>query len=387
MRSPDLSIKKKKMLLFYPKPVSSLFRPRPSRRVLPTDRAALVCPLKSHLGIPNTPTSSVRGQDRGHKSSDCCDLSVSGTPRPAQTPPGSGWRQGLGYGWRLRIRDLPNVRSRVQTARSPLCLGPGLRRRPHCPAACSRHLPLVGGRGTHVCERPSRRAAPGIEPVAPGPECRWTSTTRLREAPGDTHRRRSQRLDVRGQSGAERGFPSRTHTGATPRLRGGARPPDTAREQGATLLAPCRGDGRPRTPPPHKATTQATARAAEAEQSRSAPQPAGAPATPAGGARQSREVTELREAPRRGTPRDPLCFSPAARGSSHLPSLPGAQTSWGRRQHRPRCTRDLVQATETPPSGAPTASGEPTASGAPTAATSFADPARPSQQACLPLPR
>lgn len=376
------------MLLFYPKPVSSLFRPRPSRRVLPTDRAALVCPLKSHLGIPNTPTSSVRGQDRGHKSSDCCDLSVSGTPRPAQTPPGSGWRQGLGYGWRLRIRDLPNVHSRVQTARSPLCLGPGLRRRPHCPAACSRHLPLVGGRGTHVCERPSHRAAPGIEPVAPGPECRWTSTTRLREAPGDTHRRRSQRPDVRGQSGAERGFPSRTHTGATPRLRGGARPPDTAREQGATLLAPGRGDGRPRTPPPHKATTQATARAAEAEQSRSAPQPAGAPATPVGGARQSREVTELREAPRRGTPRDPLCFSPATRGSSHLPSLPGAQTSRGRCQHRPRCTRDLVQATETPPpSGAPTASGEPTASGAPTAATSFADPARPLQQACLPLPR
>lgn len=159
------------------------------------------------------------------------------------------------------------------------------------------------------------------------------------------------------------------------------------REQGATLLAPCRGDGRPRTPPPHKATTQATARAAEAEQSRSAPQPAGAPATLVGGARQSREVTELREAPRRGTPRDPLCFSPATRGSSHLPSLPGAQTSRGRCQHRPRCTRDLVQATETPPSGAPTASGEPTASGAPTAATSFADPARPLQQACLPLPR
>lgn len=179
------------------------------------------------------------------------------------------------------------------------------------------------------------QSCPGIEPVAPGPECRWTSTTRLREAPGDTHRRRSQRPDVRGQSGAERGFPSRTHTGATPRLRGGARPPDTAREQGATLLAPCRGDGRPRTPPPHKATTQATARAAEAEQSRSAPQPAGAPATPVGGARQSREVTELREAPRRGTPRDPLCFSPATRGSSHLPSLPGAQTSRGRCQHRP----------------------------------------------------
>lgn len=107
------------MLLFYPKPVSSLFRPRPSRRALPTDRAALVCPLKSHLGIPNTPTSSE------HKSSDCCDLSVSGTLRPAQTPPGSGWRQGLGYGWRLRIRDLPNVRGRVQTARSPLCLGRG----------------------------------------------------------------------------------------------------------------------------------------------------------------------------------------------------------------------------------------------------------------------
>lgn len=98
---------------------------------------------------------------------------------------------------------------------------------------------------------------------------------------------------------------------------------------GATLLALCRGDGRPRTPPPHKATTQATARAAEAEQSRSAPQPAGAPATPVGGARQSREVTELREAPRRGTPRDPLCFSPATRGSSHLPSPLGPRRAGG----------------------------------------------------------
>lgn len=265
--------------------------------------------------------------------------------------------------------------------------GAGAETAPSLPGGVQPAFATSGGSGDTRVRKAITQSCPGIEPVAPGPECRWTSTTRLREAPGDTHGRRSQRLDVRGQSGAERGFPSRTHTGATPRLRGGAGPPDTARERGATLLAPGRGDGRPRTPPPHKATTQATARVAEAEQSRSAPQPAGAPATPVGGARQSREVTELREAPRRGTPRDPLCFSPATRGSSHLPSLPGAQTSRGRCQHRPRCTRDLVQATETPPSGAPTASGEPTASGAPTAATSFADPARPLQQACLPLPR
>lgn len=141
----------------------------------------------------------------------------------------------LATGARLRLavtHQGPAQRPQQSANRTePPVSGAGAETAPSLPGGMQKAFATSGGWGDTRVRKAVTQSCPGIEPVAPGPECRWTSTTRLREAPGDTHRRRSQRLDVRGQSGAERGFPSRTHTGATPRLRGGARPPDTARER------------------------------------------------------------------------------------------------------------------------------------------------------------
>lgn len=143
-------------------------------------RPTLVPPLKSHVEHPQHPPGArCRGRtgDTSPLTAATCQCPAHHAPHEPRPLPAS---DGLGSGWRLSARDLPNGHGRGKTARSPLCLGPGLRRRPHHPAASGRRLPLVGGGGTHGCERPSHRAARGSRP----PGCRRTSTTRLGEALG-----------------------------------------------------------------------------------------------------------------------------------------------------------------------------------------------------------
>lgn len=246
---PQLVRKKKeqKQVFYAPNLCPPSWGPCPSWRVLPTDRPTLVPPrpLKSHLEHHEPPTSSVRGKDGGPKSSDCCDPSACRTPHPAQTPPGSGRRPAQRRWW-LRIRDLPEVQSRVRTARSPLCLGPGPSQRPHRPAVCSQRLPLVGG-GRYTCVKGHHTELPlAPSPWLQAPEFRRTSTTRLRGAPGKTHRRRCQSLDNRGQRAEqnEASCPGPTHLGPRRGCVAGPGLPTLPAERGPTLPAPCRGGGR-----------------------------------------------------------------------------------------------------------------------------------------------